>query len=76
MPFSSFASAFAFSRDALSKSDKKNGQQAVTIAAIFAQQAKRRMARNVRSMGRNEDEERDALAGFMLENGAYPWDVI
>jgi alkylation response protein AidB-like acyl-CoA dehydrogenase len=62
--------------DALSKSDPKNGQQAVTIAAIFAQQAKRRMARNVRSMGRNEDDERDALAGFMLETGAYPWDVI
>ncbi|MBK9655655.1 MAG: acyl-CoA dehydrogenase family protein [Rhodanobacteraceae bacterium] len=62
--------------DSLSKSDPKNGQQAVTIAAIFAQQAKRRMARNVRSMGRNEDDERDALAGFMLESGAYPWDVI
>ncbi len=62
--------------DALSKSDPKNGQQAVTIAAIFAQQAKRRMARTVRSMARNEDDERDELAGFMLETGAYPWDVI
>jgi acyl-CoA dehydrogenase family member 9 len=62
--------------DALSKSDAKNGQQAVTIAATFAQQAKRRMAGNVRGMARNEDEDRDALAGFILENGAYPWDVI
>jgi hypothetical protein len=62
--------------DSLSKSDPKNGQQAVTIAAIFAQQAKRRMARTVRSMARNEDDDRDALAGFMLETGAYPWDVI
>jgi alkylation response protein AidB-like acyl-CoA dehydrogenase len=62
--------------DSLSKSDPKNGQQAVTIAAIFAQQAKRRMARTVRSMARNEDTERDALAGFMLDSGVYPWDVI
>ncbi|MGE4070217.1 MAG: acyl-CoA dehydrogenase family protein [Lysobacterales bacterium] len=62
--------------DALSKSDQKNGQQAVTIAATFAQQAKRRMAGNVRGMARNEDEDRDALAGFILDNGAYPWDVI
>ena len=62
--------------DALSKSDAKNGQHAVTIAATFAQQAKRRMAGNVRGMARNEDEDRDGLAGFILENGAYPWDVI
>jgi acyl-CoA dehydrogenase family member 9 len=62
--------------DALSKSDPKNGQQAVTIAATFAHQAKRRMASNVRGMARNEDADRDALAGFILENGAYPWDVI
>ncbi len=62
--------------DALSKNDAKNGQQAVTIAATFAQQAKRRMAGNVRGMARNEDEDRDALAGFILDNGAYPWDVI
>ncbi|MBV6415360.1 MAG: acyl-CoA dehydrogenase family protein [Xanthomonadales bacterium] len=62
--------------DSLSKSDPKNGQQAVTIAALFAQAAKRRMATNVRAMARNEDGERDALAGFLLENGAYPWDVI
>ncbi|MCB1599685.1 MAG: acyl-CoA dehydrogenase family protein [Xanthomonadales bacterium] len=62
--------------DALSKSDARNGQQAVTIAATFAQQAKRRMAGNVRGMAKNEDEDRDALAGFILDNGAYPWDVI
>lgn len=62
--------------DSLSKSDAKNGQHAVTIAATFAQQAKRRMAGNVRGMARNEDEDRDGLAGFILDNGAYPWDVI
>ena len=37
---------------------------------------RRRMARNVRGVEKNEDEEFDALAGFALERGAYPWDVI
>jgi len=62
--------------DFLSKSDPKNGQHAVTIAATFAKQARRRMAGNVRAMARNEDDDRDVLAGFILQNGAYPWDVI
>ena len=34
------------------------------------------MARNVRGVEKNEDGEFDALAGFALERGAYPWDVI
>ena len=50
--------------------------QAVSIAALFAQAAKRRMAGNVRRMTRNEDAALDALAGFMLERGSYPWDVL
>jgi acyl-CoA dehydrogenase family member 9 len=52
------------------------GRQAVAIAQIFAQQAKRRMANNVRRILRNEDEEMDLLAGFMVDKGSYPWDVI
>jgi alkylation response protein AidB-like acyl-CoA dehydrogenase len=53
-----------------------NAKQAVSIASVFAQQAKRRMAGNVRRLTRNEDPQVDALAGFALELGHYPWDVI
>ncbi len=55
---------------------QKHGAEAVVIAAVFAQQAKRRMANNVRRISRNEDEEMHALAGFILENGEYPWDIL
>jgi acyl-CoA dehydrogenase family protein 9 len=50
--------------------------QAVTIAQVFAQQAKRRIAGNLRRLERNEDMEANQLAGFVLDNGCYPWDVI
>ena len=52
------------------------GAQAIAIARVFAQQAKRRMAGNVRRITRNEDEEMDRLAGFILDRGSYPWDVL
>jgi acyl-CoA dehydrogenase family protein 9 len=52
------------------------GEQAVGIAQVFAQQAKRRMAQQVRRISSNEDEEMNRLAGFMLERGSYPWDVL
>jgi acyl-CoA dehydrogenase family protein 9 len=51
-------------------------EQAVGIAQVFAQQAKRRMAQQVRRISSNEDEEMNRLAGFMLERGSYPWDVL
>jgi acyl-CoA dehydrogenase family member 9 len=50
--------------------------QAVAMARVFAQQAKRRMANTVRRITRNEDEEMNRLAGFMLDKGCYPWDVV
>jgi hypothetical protein len=50
--------------------------QATGVARVFAQQAKRRMANAVRRITRNEDEELDRLAGFMLDKGRYPWDVM
>ena len=34
------------------------------------------MANAVRRITRNEDEEMDRLAGFMLDKGRYPWDVM
>jgi acyl-CoA dehydrogenase family protein 9 len=52
------------------------GVQAVGIARVFAQQAKRRMANIVRRITRNEDEEMNRLAGFILDRGSYPWDVV
>jgi alkylation response protein AidB-like acyl-CoA dehydrogenase len=50
--------------------------QAFAMARVFARQAKRRMANIVRRITRNEDEEMDRLAGFMLDKGSYPWDVV
>jgi hypothetical protein len=52
------------------------GRQAIAIAHTFARQAKRRMANNVRRIERNEDEETDLLAGFILDQGRYPWDIV
>ncbi|HMK85483.1 MAG TPA: acyl-CoA dehydrogenase family protein, partial [Steroidobacteraceae bacterium] len=51
------------------------GKRAVGIAHAFARQAKRRMANNVRRIERNEDEEMELLAGFVLDSGSYPWDI-
>jgi acyl-CoA dehydrogenase family member 9 len=51
------------------------GAQALSIARMFAQQAKRRIANNLRRLERNEDEEMNQLAGFILDKGHYPWDV-
>jgi acyl-CoA dehydrogenase family member 9 len=60
----------------LSKTPGEQGVQAVRIARVFAQQAKRRMANVVRRITRNEDEEMNGLAGFILDKGSYPWDVV
>jgi alkylation response protein AidB-like acyl-CoA dehydrogenase len=60
----------------LSAEPGDQGRQAVAIAHTFARQAKRRLANNVRRIERNEDEEMDLLAGFILDKGRYPWDVI
>jgi acyl-CoA dehydrogenase family member 9 len=54
----------------------ESGKQAAVIARVFAQQAKRRMANNIRRAERNEDEEMNHLAGFILDKGSYPWDVV
>jgi len=49
---------------------------AVKIARLFARQARRRMARNVRGLERNEDEIVESLAASVLERGGYAWDVM
>ena len=53
----------------------EEGVQAIAIAQVFAQQAKRRIASNLRRLERNEDTEMNHLAGFILDKGSYPWDV-
>ncbi len=53
----------------------QEGVQAIGIARVFALQAKRRMANIVRRITRNEDHDMDQLAGFILNQGSYPWDV-
>jgi acyl-CoA dehydrogenase family member 9 len=60
----------------LSKAPGEQGVQAIGMARVFAQQAKRRMANTVRRITRNEDGEMDRLAGFILDKGSYPWDVM
>ncbi len=56
--------------------DSEQYQQALSIAHLFSQQAKRRMNRNLRAMLRNEDESAKALAGYIFSKESYPWDVF
>jgi acyl-CoA dehydrogenase family member 9 len=60
----------------LSSEPGEGGMQAMRIARVFAQQAKRRMANTVRRITRNEDEDMNRVAGFILDKGRYPWDVM
>jgi acyl-CoA dehydrogenase family protein 9 len=60
----------------LSVEPGEEGAQAMVIAHAFARQAKRRLAHNVRRIERNEDEEMDLLAGFIVDKGRYPWDIV
>jgi hypothetical protein len=34
------------------------------------------MANNLRRIERNEDAEMNQLAGFIMDKGHYPWDVL
>lgn len=61
---------------ALAAESDEEGREAAVIAHAFARQAKRRLANNVRRIERNEDEQMDLLAGFILDKGKYPWDII
>ncbi|HUX72576.1 MAG TPA: acyl-CoA dehydrogenase family protein [Steroidobacteraceae bacterium] len=62
---------------AVAGSSAAAGAQAAAIARIFAAQAKRRMANNIRRITRNEDDSVRALAAYILEEGGgYVWDVV
>ena len=62
--------------DSLVNANDPAAEQAQTICELFTAQARRRMARNVRGMERNEDAKTEALAAAMLAGEKYPWDVI
>jgi len=62
--------------DSLEKKSHPAAGTAVSIAEIFARQARRRMARNVRGRDRNEDAAVEQLAGAVLAHDGYMWDVI
>jgi alkylation response protein AidB-like acyl-CoA dehydrogenase len=56
--------------------DSAQYQQAVAIAHLFSQKAKRRMNRNLRAMLRNEDDSAKSLADSVFEAESYLWDVM
>jgi len=60
----------------MSADDSDQYQQAVGIAHLFSQKAKRRMNRNLRAVLRNEDETAKSLAQYIFETESYPWDVL
>lgn len=56
--------------------DSDQYRQAVAIAHLFSQKAKRRMNRNLRAMLRNEDATAKTLADTVFEAESYLWDVL
>ncbi|AGG89569.1 acyl-CoA dehydrogenase family protein [Rhodanobacter denitrificans] len=62
--------------DSLEQQSHPAAGEAASIAEIFAKQARRRMARNVRGLERNEDAAIEQLAGAVLAHDRYMWDVI
>jgi len=61
---------------AMTPDDSEQYQQALSIAHIFSQRAKRRMNRNLRAMLRNEDESAKSLADYIFDKQSYPWDAL
>jgi acyl-CoA dehydrogenase family member 9 len=62
--------------DSMLVSKHPHANQAISIASLFALQAKRRMAKSVRGMAVNEDQAINELASFICEKDGYVWDVI
>jgi acyl-CoA dehydrogenase family protein 9 len=61
---------------ALGEADPGRREEVYGLATVFTQQAKRRMAANLRRLERNEDEQLDRLASTALADGGYRWDVL
>ncbi len=62
--------------DSLEKKSHPGTDETVSIAEVFARQARRRMARNVRGLDRNEDAAIEPLAGAVLAYDDYRRDVV
>lgn len=60
---------------AMTADDSEQYRQAISIAHLFSQQAKRRMNRSLRAMLRNEDESNKSLATHICDVGGYSWDT-
>jgi alkylation response protein AidB-like acyl-CoA dehydrogenase len=56
--------------------DRAAANEVVAIATAFTRQARRRMNRNVRSIGGEEDADIEKVAAGVLARGVYPFDVI
>jgi alkylation response protein AidB-like acyl-CoA dehydrogenase len=61
---------------ALGAEDPSQRERVYAIAATFTQQAKRRMAANLRRLESNEDEQFDGIAAGALADGGYRWDIL
>ena len=61
---------------ALGEADPERREQVHAMAATFTQQAKRRMAGNLRRLEHSEDAELDKLAASVLADGGYRWDIL
>ena len=62
--------------DTIAKEEPAKAEATLVLAEVFAKQAKRRMARNLRALLSNEDKQMDAIAAATLARGEYVWDVI
>ena len=56
--------------------DSEQYRQAIAIAHMFSQQAKRRINRSLRAMLHNEDESAKSLSDYICELEGYPWDTF
>jgi len=61
---------------AMPDDDSDQYRQALSIAHLFSQQAKRRMNRSLRAMLRNEDASTKSLADYICKAQTYPWDTL
>jgi acyl-CoA dehydrogenase family member 9 len=50
--------------------------ETLRLAEVFASQAKRRMAKNIRALLNNDDSDVEAIANAAFKRGSYVWDVI
>lgn len=64
--------------EALEPGDGGRALQKIIVHAATFERARGylRMAHNVRRAHRKEDGQMDMLAGFILDNGSYPWDIV